>query len=245
MNTAFAGKHRFDRVFWPVFVVAAWLLVFVGFRSSVEMRFAGAADYEAPAALVIHVFAFSGWFVLLAMQLALSRLGRIDLHRQLGWAALVLIPVMACSAIAAEVHSERFYVSLDPETVRFFPIPAFSVAAFVICAVAAVAWRKSRPAHLRLLYLATSVILVATFFRWWGDSIYATLPGGFWTEWVANYVGTNLLLAVGIGYDLATRGKVHSVLAFGVPLILAGQLAAVAVGQSDWWPATGSALLGL
>jgi len=245
MGAAFAARHKADRYFWPAYALAAWVLVFIGFAGTVTRRFAGQADFPAPVELVIHVWSFAGWLSLLCLQLLLSRSGRIDLHRKLGWAALALVPVMAWSAIAAEIHGERFYASRYDDVIRFFPIPCWSVLSFTLCALAAVALRKDRAAHMRLIYLATASVLVATFFRWWGDAIYDALAPGFWTEWIANYIGVVLLMALGVGYDLLTRGIVHRVYRVGVPLIVAGQLGAVTIGQSDWWPPFGERLIGI
>jgi len=245
MGSAFAARHRWDRSFLAAFVLVAWAAVAIAFFATIRDRFTGQADYPPPAALVVHVWSFFGWLTLLSVQLSLSSIGRIGWHRFLGAAAVVLVPVMAWSAIAAEIYSQRFYAGGDPEGVRFFPIPVASVACFVVFATAALVLRRNAAAHKRLIYLATSSVLVAAFFRWWGDAIYAAMPPGFTTEWLANYLGVALLLAAGVGFDLVSRGTVHPVFRIAVPLILAAQLAAVAVGQSDWWPAAGRDVLGL
>ena len=148
-------------------------------------------------------------------------------------------------AIAAEVYSERFYSPVDPDVIRFFPVPVTNVACFVACAVAAILLRRRAAAHKRLIYLATSNLLVAAFFRWWADGLNAALPPGLATEWLANFVGVALLLAAAVAYDLASRGTVHRVYRVAIPLILAAQLTSVLIGQSDWWPAVGRNLLGI
>lgn len=242
---AFPARHDWDRWFWPGFVVVAWVLVYLGFGEQVALRFAGKADYVAPPALVIHVFSVFAWLTLLSLQLALSRLGAIAIHRTLGWAALLVVPAAVWSAIAAEIYSERFYAAKYDDVIRFFPIPTFSMLSFGACALAALALRRNRATHMRLIFLATASVLVATFFRWWGDAIYDALAPGLWTEWTANYVGVALLVMTGIAYDLATRRSVHPVYRIAAPLMLAGQLGAVAIGQSDWWPPVGTALLSL
>jgi hypothetical protein len=245
MVDAFAATHRWDRRFLLAFVVVAWAAIAMGFTSQIQLRFTGRADYPPPAALVIHVWAFFGWLALLSVQLSLSYLQRLHWHRTLGLAAIVLVPIMAWSAIAAEVYSERFYSPVDPDVIRFFPVPVTNVACFVACAVAAILLRRRAAAHKRLIYLATSNVLVAAFFRWWADGIYAALPPGLATEWLANYVGVALLLAAAVAYDLASGGTVHRVYRVAIPLILAAQLTSVLIGQSDWWPAVGRNLLGI
>jgi hypothetical protein len=44
-----------------------------------------------------------------------------------------------------------------------------------------------------------------------------------------------MLLALALGYDVATRGKLHRVYLIGVPAILAGELASSYVYHAAWW----------
>lgn len=244
-QTRFARRHRLDTAFGGLFVLLAWTAVAIGFASQVRSRFTGQADYPAPLVLEVHVWAFFGWLTLLALQVALASSGRLHWHRTFGMVGMLLVPVMAWSAVAAEFHSQRFYAPADPENIRFLPIAMNSVLAFVGCAVAAFAYRRSPPYHKRLICLATAVILVAAFARWWGNAIAMALPPGFLSEWLSNYAGVLVLFAAAMGYDLGTRGSVHPVHRLAIPLLVGMQLLAVAIGQSDAWPALGRRLLGI
>ena len=244
-ETGFTRRHRLDTTFGWSFVLLAWTVVAIGFASQVRARFTGRADYPAPLALEVHVWAFSAWLVLLALQVALASSGRLRWHRTLGALGMLLVPLMAWSAIAAEFHSQRFYAPQDPENIRFLPIVMNSVLGFVACALAAFLYRRAPPYHKRLVCLATSVILVAAFARWWGDAIATALPPGFLSEWLSNYAGVLVLFAAAMGYDLATRGSVHPVHRVAIPLLVCMQLLAVALGQSQAWPDLGRRLLGI
>jgi|GEM_PF-1332808 len=245
MGIGFARRHRADTAFWWLFALSAWMVVGLGFAGQIRLRFTGQADYPAPAVLVVHVWAFFGWITLLALQVALASRGHLRMHRALGPLGLLLVPVMAWSAIASELYSQRFYAATDPDNIRFLPLPVASVLGFVGCALAAFLLRGSPPHHKRLIYLATSVVLVAAFSRWWGGAIATALPPGFLAEWLANYAGVLVLFLVAVGYDLATRGSVHPVHRIAIPLLVAMQLVAVAIGQSEAWPDTGRRLLGI
>lgn len=246
MNRSFSARHRFDGFFWLAFVLLAGFLVYMGFAGQIALRFTGKADYPAPLALVVHVWSFFAWLSLLAVQVLLRRFGMLRWHRLFGYAAILLIPAMAWSAIAAEAYGQRYYAPVDPEVVRFFPIPIASMAGFVGCASAAILLRHHAAEHKRLIYLATCTVLSATFFRWWGDALSAMLePDLVVSGWIVNYVGVALLLLTGLLYDLATRGRVHQVYLIAVPLLLAAQWSAVAVGLSQWWPAFGRTILGI
>lgn len=245
MDADFRQRHRFDGAFWWSFAALAWALVAIGFADTIRLRFAGQAEYPAPAALVIHVWVFFGWLSLLVLQIALAATRRLRLHRLAGMAGMLLVPVMAWSAIAAELHGQHFRAASDPEAIRFLPIPVASILCFAGCATAALLLRRRQDWHKRMIFLATSAILVAAFFRWWGDALYAALPPGIAGEWTANYIGVALLLALGAGYDVATRSRLHPAWKIAIPSVLALQFAAVAIGQSAWWPDFGRRLLGI
>lgn len=245
MGVDFRRRHRLDGAFWWSFAALAWVLVGVGFGDAIRLRFTGQAEYPAPAALVIHVWTFFAWLSLLVLQITLAASGHMRLHRLVGLAGMLLVPVMAWSAIAAELHGQQFRAATDPDAIRFLPIPVASILCFTGCAAAALLLRRRPDWHKRMIYLATSTVLVATFFRWWGDALYAALPPGRVAEWTANYIGVALLLALGAGYDVATRGRLHSAWKIAIPLLLALQFTAVAIGQGAWWPDVGRRLLGI
>ena len=78
------SESRWDRTFFLVFVIAAWVSVYVGFRGAVTARVQGKADYAAPLIEQVHVAAFAGWMLLLTAQVLLIRLRRAEVHRILG-----------------------------------------------------------------------------------------------------------------------------------------------------------------
>jgi uncharacterized membrane protein len=237
----FQAWHRFDRNFFLAFLACSWVAVGFGFANAVKARFFGAPDYQAPWALVIHVWSFVAWMTILTAQTAFIRFKRLDLHRFLGPIVLALIPVMAISAIATEVYSERFHAAKDPEEYRFFIIPLTIVALFTITAGGAFALRGNPPAHKRMILLATSVILSAATFRWWGATIYGAFG---YNAWLASaWLGPTLLILSAALYDKLTRGRVHKALAIGVPLYLVAFAASIAIYWSDWWFALARRLL--
>jgi hypothetical protein len=243
MTPVFSIRHPWDVHFWQAFAVTAWIVVACGFAGQIQLRFTGDAASPAPPALQLHVWSAFGWLALLTLQIALAGSGRLGWHRRLGLAAIALAPLVAGTAIAAEIHSQRFNAAQFPDNIRFFPIPVASSAAFLCCVGAALLLRRRGSAHKRLIYCATSAVLVAAFYRWWGEAIYDALPQSHATEWAANYLGVAVMLAAGMIYDLATRGSLHPVFRIAAPLMIAGQVAAIWLGQAEWWPAAGRRLL--
>jgi hypothetical protein len=95
------------------------------------------------------------------------------------------------------------------------------------------------------MMVATALILVAAFNRWWGDAIYEALGDAYFGTLVRNAIGPDLMIAGLAGYDLVTRGRIHPAIMIAAPLIVIGQLAATALYHSEWWPGIAWALVGL
>jgi uncharacterized membrane protein YozB (DUF420 family) len=232
----FAARHKWDNAFWLAFIATSWLAVAMGFFPPVVERMAGKAPYVAPPILVAHVFVYAGWLVLLTTQVLLINRRRIDWHRRLGIAGMGMAVLVVVTGIAAEVFSQRFWAHTDPENVRFFTFPVFVVLAFAVCTFQAFRMRREPAAHKRLIYLGTAAIMGGPYQRWWGAAIDTVTGTGPFNTWAHLYTGMNVLMLAAVGYDLATRSAVHRVLRLGVPLLVAGQVAAVVIWYTGWWP---------
>jgi hypothetical protein len=244
-SSNFAARHKGDRAFALAFVLVAWTAVIVGFYPAVSGRWHGEADYAAPPILQIHVFTFAGWLCLLTAQVFLIRARRPEWHRMLGVAGAILIPVLVVTGVGAEVFSQRFFSPQYPENLRFFIFPLTTMVSFVAVAVAAVRFHSDPRTHKRLMMVATALILVAAFNRWWGNAIYEVMGDGYFGTLVRNVIGPDLIIAALVLYDLVTRRRVHPALLVAVPLIVAAQLAATAIYHAGWWPGAVRTLVGL
>ncbi len=182
----FAPQHRFDRMFFAVFIAICWLGVVMGFAPASTARMQGKADYVAPIILHIHAMAFVGWLLLLTVQIVLIRRGGTALHRRLGPIGMGLIPIMAISGFFAEAYSQRYYLAHPPDSQAFFVIPIYYVLAFSSLATAAMLRRRDSSAHKRLLLLATGVIVGAAYTRWWGESLTALVGDATLLLWPTN-----------------------------------------------------------
>lgn len=243
-TTAFQPSHAWDRNFYLAFVLICWLGVIMGFAPAVSGRLQGQADYPAPLVLHVHAAAFVGWLVLLTSQVGLIRLRRTATHRRMGLIGVALLPVMLVTALVSEVYSQRFYVSRDPENLRFFIIPIFYVVAFGALAATAFLRRGDPPAHKRLIVLATTVIVGAAYARWWGEGLEAAVGKGFWGTIVSTFFATNLILLGALAHDLATRRRAHVAYALGIPALLAMEVAVTLTYHSDGWPILARRLIG-
>lgn len=244
-KTKFAVRHAWDNAFWITFVATSWLAVAMGFMSPIQERFAGKAPYEAPAILVAHVFIYFGWMVLLTLQVLLINRNRTDWHRRVGLAGIALAVLVVATGLGAEIYSQRFWAQTDPENVRFFTFPLFVLIAFATCAFQAIRARQDSPAHKRWMFLATSSIMAGPYQRWWGPTIDTFTGTGPFNTWVHLYTGMNVLLVIAAQYDRTTRGSVHRVFRIGIPLFLLGEVAAIGIWYSDWWPGLVRAILNI
>lgn len=244
-NATFRPFHAWDRSFFLGFVAVCWLGVFMGFAPAVAGRLQGQADYAAPIVLHLHAAAFVGWLVLLTSQAALVRIGRVATHQAMGWIGVVLVPVMAVTALVSEVYSQRFYADRDPENLKFFIIPIYYVAAFTVLATVALFSRRDPPAHKRLILLATAVIVGAAYTRWWGEGLAAVAGAGFWGKIVETYTGANLIILAALTYDALTRRRLHGVYRIAVPAIFAAELAVSFIYHTPGWPILTRRLIGL
>ena len=232
----FAAFHRLDRRFYATFLALCWLGVLFGFYPATSARLGGHADYPAPIILQIHAFLFVGWLVLLTAQIMFIRTKRLRLHKRLGQVGYVLAPLMVYSAIAAELYSQRFYIQRHDDDLHFFVLPLFYAGAFGLFSGLALAKAKRNPiAHKRLILLATTIIVGAAYARWWGTMLTRGFGDDYWGTIINSFAGTNLLLALAVGFDLASRGRPHRVYAISVPLILLAELTCSYVYHADWW----------
>ena len=239
----FAAFHRGDRNFFLIFLALSWLGVGLGFVRPVTTRFEGHAEYVAPLILQVHMASFLGWMLILSIQIFLVRSRNTRLHMSLGLSAFALIPIMAVSALLSEAYSQRFHHKALSEA--FFIVPIFEIVAFTSLATAALLLRKNPAAHKRLILMATAMIGGAAYGRWWDVALIHAFGDGFFGMLVNTYTGCNMLLALGVGYDVVTRGRAHRVYWLVVPAVLAGELATSGVYHWPAWLPVAQLLIGI
>lgn len=244
-KVSFAARHPWDSRFWAVFLATSWFAIYMGFKAPITMRFTGHADYAAPPQLVLHVWSYFGWMTLLTLQATLVGRRKLDWHRKLGIIGAILAVCVTVSGVWAETYSQRFYAPQDPENIRFFMVPVYATVVFGGFILLAFLRRRDPASHKRLILLGTSAVVAGPYARWWGSSILKVTGDSVFGIVAKYYTGMELILLGAVFYDLATRGTVHKVYRWGVPVIIALQFTASFVWHSDWWPPLGRELLGL
>ncbi|QPC99065.1 hypothetical protein [Qipengyuania soli] len=244
MEASFATRHEGDSRFWAALWLYILLIVLLGFREPVSQRFFD--DYQEPASpwLVLHVWSFAAWLFLLAMQAWFAATKRIDWHRKLGVAMLPLAMVMLVSAGTAEFAAQKREVAAG-QSGAFSIVTLTYLTTFAVLVPFAWAARKNPPAHKRLILMATASICAGAHLRtvssfdpalfWESQSYFAHLAFGFG--------GSMLLVAMGMAWDLYSRGALHPVYRVGAPILFATYVIAAWLYGSTWYSEVSTAFL--
>jgi hypothetical protein len=186
-----------QRLFFGGMALAMALTTFVGFAHSYYLRPAAAAPLSP--LLHLHGAIMTAWMLLYMVQTALIAAHRVDVHRRLGIAGVVLAAVLIFVAAWAS-----FVIR------GFTPKVVFSVGAvvmFVVYLTAGVVQRRNAQAHKRWMLLFTISLLPPAIAR----MHLPFLPEGS----VGPNLGGLAFLVPAFAYDLATRRKIHPALLWG------------------------------
>lgn len=242
-RSRFAFRHRWDAFAFPTFVLFIWIVILAGFVPEVidQVR---THDFHYPLLTHVHALVFIGWLVLLTVQTALIRMHDVRLHRRLGLAAAVMVPLMVALGLTASVSMFRRLYSPD------FPPLTLSMRiadmlSFGGAAAAGLAFRKKDPsAHKRLMLLATFCLAAAGFGRWWGDWMMARFGPGFLGRWSFDYPGVVLLIFLLAGYDLVTRRRFNQPYIVAAAAVIVLQLVGVFVRDLPAWRPVAMTIIG-
>lgn len=211
------------------------LLVVMAFHRPVSARLAGNAP-PASLALVVHVWSFTAWLVLFGLQATLVARKKLRWHRRIGRILLPLAAVMIWSGAMTQIEGDRLRMEARPELLSFTVVPMSYLAMFGALSVAAWFARRRPEAHKRLMLLALGAIMAGAFIRALGPLLVPIVPDNAFRELTINYGGTLLFAALGVGYDLVTRRRVHPVYLTALPLMVATMIAVLAATKTRWMP---------
>ena len=189
-----------------------------------------------PWVVHLHGLIFTGWMVLLIIQVILVATGRTKAHRTLGnfgiaYGFLVLAMGLLISIAAPVLHLTAGEQTMD-EAAGFLIIPLGDMVLFGGFFIPAVIYRRRPEIHKRLMLLATTALLFAAAGRM--SNVISMPPA------VLLWVSPVLL---GIAYDKWTRRKVHPVYLPGLVILLVG-FSRIFLVQSEGWLRFGRAILG-
>jgi uncharacterized membrane protein YozB (DUF420 family) len=216
-----------DRAFYTGMAVAVIATIYRGFARSYFLRGQYFSTPLAPIAK-LHAAVFLSWVLLFLVQTVLIARRRRDLHRRLGLVGAVLAGGMVVVGTGIAIVSMRHnFASGNEGALSFFAIPVGDMLVFPILVAAAFAWRRQPEAHKRLMLLATISVLDAAVARW-PLAILAKGP-------VAIFAVTDLFIAAGVVFDVASRRRVHRAYVWGGLLIVGSQIGRLAVWHTAAW----------
>ena len=232
----FPARPGADRNAFLGFTALVWLGVLSGFGTD-SVGHVGKYGLDYPPIVHVHAMAFVGWLVLFTVQVALIRVGRADLHRQLGIAGAMLAAVMVVLGPATAVTVDAARFAAKGETPEFLAVQLTDILAFTGLVGAGLLLRGKSFTHKRLMMLGLIYISDAGFARFVNPMAAAPLGNGLFGEVTGLYFGSDLVM-LGLGaYDLVTRRRLHPAYIAGVAWTVALQITAVFLLHSPAWKA--------
>ena len=222
-----------DRLFYGAMSLALAATVFAGFARTYYLRLLsdepGATLSGGPFTTLVHTHGalFTAWVVLFVAQTALISTRRVAVHRRLGVAGAVLAAAMVVAGTLTAIATARrggAVPGMDP--LAFLAIPLFDMVLFTGFVVAALARRREREAHKRLMLLAYVSIVVAAVARLPG--VIALGPPGFFGL-------TLCFVVVGAIYDFVSRRRVHPAYLWGGALLIVSIPLRLAIATTAAW----------
>ena len=156
-----------------------------------------------PLSVHLHAAVFASWLLLFLAQTCLVEAGRVRLHRTLGSAALLLVPLMIASgAQVALTSTARFVAEGAGDDARaFLLVPLSDLVLFASLVTAGLACRRRPDVHRRLMLLATAALLPPAIARAFIPlGVVSTLPSTF---------AADLFLVAAVARDLWLDRRIH------------------------------------
>jgi uncharacterized membrane protein YozB (DUF420 family) len=216
------GEERF-------FLVMACLMVgtiLAGFSFNIV---AGRSSFGAPFLVHAHALAMVGWLGLYLTQNVLIFTGNVALHRQLGWAAVVFVPVIVVLGLLVTRHSLQTIGGppfFDQNQFLFSnPLQLLGFAALVGWALAV---RRNTGWHRRLLFCSAAILCGPGFGRLLPMPL--LIP---WAWYVSVFLPLALFVGAGMVADKRRQGRVHPAWWAGIAMCVVLQIAADIIAYSS------------
>jgi hypothetical protein len=224
----------YDRVFYSTLAVVMALTVLVGFGGTYYFRLlsgtpATLSGGSITPTLHMHGLVFSAWVLLFLAQTLLVASRRVQVHRRLGYASILLAVTMVVVGLRTAIEAARRGAAPPGvDSLTFLVVPFFDLVLFAGFVSAALLRRRDKEAHKRLMVLAYVSIITAAVAR-----IPGILPLG-----PLAFFGVALLFAVaGMVYDWTSRGRVHRVYILGGTVLALSMPLRLALSGTDAWQA--------
>jgi hypothetical protein len=209
-------KSRYVRYFFVAMASLFPVLVLLGFGPGVVALSSGAVKVHW--LVHVHGAVMAGWLLIFLAQTILAAKGNLKFHRQLGLFSTFYAAIVWLSMLTVSLRSGA------PWNILLFQLHVPGL--FALFFTGGILVRKNTPAHKRLLFLATLVLLLAAIGRiqW--------LPGIGMGPLVF-FIYLDALLFPLFVYDFFTGGRIHKISLLGSVCIVAAQLMVLVVLASS------------
>lgn len=190
-----------------------------------------------PVFIHIHASVMLGWVITLVLQTALVVRGRLQWHRWLGWAGVLLAAgVIAMGTIATWRAASREVTADTPDAwsqVLVLALELTQMALFAGLISAAIAFRNRPGWHSRLMLMATMAMVANPIVR-----ILSALDVQHVNVLTLGLLAALLITIIVI--DGVRRHRLHPVLVWGGCIVLGCLIIALHIGAKPWWQAAAS-----
>jgi len=250
--------HAIDR--WIFVAMASWfiVIVLVGFIPDAIGKVAAVkAGVRPPFPAVLHVHALvMGSFLLLVLaQSVMMATGRCALHKKVGIAAFVMVPLLVVVGfiLAPTIYHQtwngahfgppQIREALAPVVPRLENILLLQIAAGTLFALFMTMALRARAAnsgfHKRMIFLATAVPLAAAIDRM--NWLPNTLP--------ASPFGTDLYIVASVMplfvWDVVRNRRIHEAYVVWIAIYLPAAVLVTMLWDTPWWHATARQIMGV
>lgn len=204
-----------------------------------------AGTFTGTGLMHIHALVFTGWLVLLVAQNWRIAQGRLDHHRAWGLAGIALATAMLVIGYVTGIVglSERLEHGYDDAARAFLIVPFYSVTAFYIFVIAAIANLRRPEWHKRLIFVATTVALMPAAARMVMVAKRGFEPGirpGNFPPLPVNstllpLAVVSLVIVAGMVRDRRTLGKPHPAWIIGLAVLWTGALLRAPLSTTSGW----------
>jgi hypothetical protein len=225
-------ERRQGHQFYFGLTLVLMVSVLVGFWPSYYSTLLG-GGVERPLVMHVHGAVFTGWMLLLLLQVGLAASGRVHAHRLAGkagiWYGLLVFVMGSIVTIAAPVMHLRAGRWTNDFAASFLILPIGDMILFGSFFGAAMAYRHKPEIHKRLIIAATVALAFAAVAR----LNLPLLP--FFLLWLAP-------MAMAMAFDMRTLGRVHTVNAISTAVMVIA-FGRVLLMETEGWRAIGRVIL--
>ena len=224
-------RRAFDRRLYLAASILFPLLMLVGFGRTYYLKAVFGTPPLSSGLVHVHGILMTAWILLFIAQIRLVATKRLQLHRQLGYAAIALAVLMVVVGVPTALRAAKYGAPSNPAGIPplgFLVVPLFDLLMFVGLFAAAISYRRQPAAHKRLMLLTAINFLPPALGRIHVASLVALGP-----LWFFGF--PTLLALLCLGLDRRRHGRVNPAFATGTGLLVASYVIRLALLPTSAW----------